>query len=158
MNTEADRSVAGLLLGGTAGPCRALYVVLNRRVGRLFPDWTGLALALACGACVLTPVTAVTDGNRVAAQLAVLVTGLLVAFPSSLIPYAMDMTVLRRIDARAFGVLLALSPAVAAAVGFLMLREQLTVRQLDAIALVVLAGVWSVRQTALPEPPGQCNG
>ncbi|MFJ1835259.1 EamA family transporter [Streptomyces sp. NPDC088175] len=146
----ASLSAAGLVLGGAAALCRAGYVVLSRRVGRLFPDWTGLALALACGACVLTPVSAVTDGVTVAAHPAVLLTGLLVALLSSLIPYALDMTVLRRIDARAFGVLLALSPAVAAAVGFLLLREQLTVRQLAAIALVVLAGAWSVRRAGRP--------
>ncbi|WP_406530076.1 EamA family transporter [Streptomyces sp. I8-5] len=149
----ASLSVAGLVLGGAAALCRAGYVALSQRVGRLFPDWTGLSLALACGACVLTPVSAVTDGVAVATHPAVLLTGLLVALLSSLIPYALDMTVLRRIDARAFGVLLALSPAVAAAVGFLLLREQLTVRQLAAVALVVLAGAWSVLRAGRPAAP-----
>ncbi|MGD6747746.1 EamA family transporter [Streptomyces sp. BH106] len=144
----ASLPAAGLLLGGAAAVCRAGYVVLSRRVGRLFPDWTGLTLALAVGACVLTPVTAVTDGDRVAAHPSVLLTGLLVALLSSLIPYSLDMTVLRRIDARAFGVLLALSPAVAAGIGFVLLREELTGRQLGAAALIVLAGVWSVRRAA----------
>ncbi|MFG3530018.1 DMT family transporter [Streptomyces sp. NPDC047917] len=139
---------AGLLLGGAAALCRAGYVVLSQRVGRLFPDWTGLTLALACGACVMTPITLVTDGGTVAAHPAVLATGLLVALLSSLIPYSLDMTVLRRIDVRAFGVLLALSPAVAAGVGFALLNEQLTVRQLCAMALIVLAGAWSVRRSA----------
>ncbi|MFE9491205.1 MULTISPECIES: DMT family transporter [unclassified Streptomyces] len=107
----ASLSAAGLVLGGAAALCRVGYVAArSRRVGRLFPDRTGLSLALACGACVLTPVSAVTDGVAVATHLAVLLTGLLVALLSSLIPYALDMTVLRRIDARAFGVLLALSP------------------------------------------------
>ncbi|MFD7299211.1 DMT family transporter [Streptomyces sp. NPDC059897] len=144
----ASLPAAGLLLGGAAAVCRAGYVVLSRRVGRLFPDWTGLTLALAVGACVLTPVTAVTDGDRVAAHPSVLFTGLLVALLSSLIPYALDMTVLRRIDAQAFGVLLALSPAVAAGVGFALLDEELTGRQLGAAGLIVAAGVWSVRRAA----------
>lgn len=144
----ASLPVAGFLLGGAAAVCRAGYVVLSRRVGHLFPDWTGLTLALAVGACVLTPVTAVTDGDRVAAHPPVLFTGLLVALLSSLIPYALDMTVLRRIDARAFGVLLALSPAVAAGVGFVLLDEELTGRQLGAAGLIVAAGVWSVRRAA----------
>ncbi|MFZ3598544.1 EamA family transporter [Streptomyces sp. BH104] len=144
----ASLPAAGLALGGAAAVCRAGYVVLSRRVGRLFPDWTGLTLALAVGACVLTPVTAVTDGGRVAAHPPVLFTGLLVALLSSLIPYALDMTVLRRIDARAFGVLLALSPAVAAGVGFVVLDEELTGRQLGAAGLIVAAGVWSVRRAA----------
>lgn len=154
----ASLSAAGLLLGGAAALCRAGYVVLSQRVGRLFPDWTGLTLALACGACVLTPVTAVTDGGTVAAHPAVLGTGLMVALLSSLIPYSLDMTVLRRIDVRAFGVLLALSPAVAAGVGFVLLHEQLTARQLCAMALVVLAGAWSVRRAAQRVGPADRPG
>ncbi|MFF8618565.1 DMT family transporter [Streptomyces sp. NPDC015350] len=157
----ASLPATGLVLGGVAALCRAGYVALSRRVGQLFPDWTGLSLALACGACVLTPVSAATGGVAVAAHPAVLLTGLLVALLSSLIPYPLDMAVLRRIDARAFGVLLAPSPAVAA-VGFLLLHEQLTKRQLTAIVLVVLAGAWSARRTgrrAAPESrPGTPAG
>lgn len=143
-------STSGILLGCTAAVCRAGYVVLSRRVGRLFPDWTGLALALACGACLLTPIAALTGGARVAAHPEALGTGLVVALLSSLIPYALDMTALRRIDPRAFGVLLALSPAVAAGIGFLLLHEESTLRQLCAMALVVLAGAWSTHRTTRP--------
>ncbi|MFI6638607.1 hypothetical protein [Streptomyces sp. NPDC050504] len=53
---------------------------------------------------------------------------------------------------RSFGVLLALSPAVAAGIGFLSLHERLTARQLCAVALVVLAGAWSVRRAAPGSP------
>ncbi|MEV5433920.1 EamA family transporter [Streptomyces sp. NPDC052701] len=132
--------------------------MLSRRVGQLFADWTGLAVALACGACVLAPVAAVTDGNVVAAHPAVLGTGLLVALLSSLIPYSLDMTVLRRIDTRAFGVLLALSPAVGAGVGYVLLHEQLTARQLCAMALVVLAGAWSMRRATRSRAPADGPG
>lgn len=60
----------------------------------------------------------------------------------------LDMTLLRRIGTRAFGVLLALGPAAGAGIGFLVLHEQLTVSQLGAMALVVLAGTWLLRQAA----------
>ncbi|WP_131772188.1 EamA family transporter [Candidatus Protofrankia datiscae] len=143
-------SLLGILLGVLAALCRAGYTVLNQRVGHLFPDWSGLTVALAVGACILAPVTAATDTNTVAAHPSVLVTGLGVALLSSLIPYALDMTVLRRIDTRAFGVLLALSPAVGAGVGFAVLHEHLTVRQICAIALVIAASAWSV---SLDRPP-----
>ncbi|MGW5002606.1 EamA family transporter [Streptomyces hydrogenans] len=152
--------VAGLVFGVLAATCRALYVVLNRRVGLLFDDWSGLAVALAVGACLLTPVTAVTHGAAIARHPHLLLTGLLVALLSSLIPYSLDMTALRRIDVRAFGVLLAMSPAVGAGVGFLLLDERLTVRQGVAIALVIVAAAWSVgtagnraaREPAKPSP------
>ncbi|CAL9285688.1 EamA family transporter [Streptomyces sp. SudanB182_2057] len=141
----ADLPLAGLLTGALAAACRAAYVVLNRRVGLLFDDWSGLAVALAVGACLLTPVAAVTHGATVARHPHLLLIGLLVAVLSSLIPYSLDMTALRRIDVRAFGVLLAMSPAVGACVGFVVLGEHVTVRQCAAIALVVVAGAWSVR-------------
>ncbi|MEH0418370.1 EamA family transporter [Streptomyces sp. B21-083] len=137
--------VAGLLLGGLAAICRASYVLLSRRVGRLFDDWSGLAVALAIGACLLTPVAAATQGAVIARHPHLLLTGLLVALLSSLIPYSLDLTALRRIDVRAFGILLAMSPAVGAGVGYVVLGEHMTARQGAAIALVVVATAWSVQ-------------
>ncbi|QOV41277.1 EamA family transporter [Streptomyces ferrugineus] len=154
----ASLPAVGVLLGITAAVCRAGYVVLNQRVGRLFSDWTGLTLALACGACVLAPVAAFTDGAVVAAHPAVLGTGAAVALLSSLIPYSLDMTLLRRIDTRTFGVLLALSPAVGAGIGFALLHEQLTVRQLAATALIVVAGAWSLRRASPSGVPTRSSG
>ncbi|MFJ8364236.1 EamA family transporter [Streptomyces sp. NPDC093984] len=143
------------MLGVTAAVRRAGYVLLNQRVGRLFTDWTGLTLALACGACVLAPVTVLTDGRDVAAHPGVLGTGAAVALLSSLMPYSLDMTLLRRIDTRTFGVLLALSPAVGAGIGFALLHEQLTARQLAATALIVAAGVWSLRRATASHTPAR---
>ncbi|MFD9906584.1 DMT family transporter [Streptomyces sp. NPDC059063] len=135
----------GLALGAVAAVCRAAYVVLNRRVGRLFTDWSGLTVALAVGSCLLVPVAAVADGAAVARHPEVLGVGLLVALLSSLIPYSLDLLALRRVGVRAFGVLLALGPAVGAAVGYVGLGEQLSGRQCGAVALVVVACAWSVR-------------
>ncbi|MEU7578126.1 EamA family transporter [Streptomyces sp. NPDC041068] len=136
---------AGIAAGAAAALCRAGYVVLNQRVGRLFPGWDGLTAALGIGACLLVPVAAVTEGRSVAAHPAALGTGVLVALLSSLIPYSLDMLALRRIGARGFGVLLALGPAVGAGVGFAVLGERLGPRECVAVTLVVAAGVWSVR-------------
>ncbi|NEY35253.1 EamA family transporter [Streptomyces sp. PRKS01-65] len=153
----AELPAAGLALGAVAACCRGAYVVLSRRVGGLFPDWSGLAVALAVGACVLGPLTAAAHGRALARHPEALGTGLLVGLLSSLIPYALDMTVLRRIDTRAFGILLALSPAVGAAAGFLLLGEELTTRHLLAMALVAAAGAWSVRRPGpgAPHPGGR---
>ncbi|MDT0322283.1 EamA family transporter [Streptomyces millisiae] len=143
----ASLAAAGVVLGVLAGACRAGYVLLNRQVGAVFSDWTGLALALAVGACALAPVAAVVDGGAVVAHPDALGAGLAVAVLSSLVPYTLDMVVLRRVDARTFGVLLSLTPAVGAAVGFTLLDERLSARQLGAIALVVAASAWAVAQS-----------
>ncbi len=148
---------AGLLLAASAALCRAAYVVLSRRVGRQFPDASGLTLALAVGACALTPVAALSGAPELTAHPGLLGVGLLVAVLSSLIPYALDMTVLRRVGVRTFGILLCLSPAVGAAVGALLLDEHLTPRQVLALALVVGATAWSIG-TAGGHARGQSPG
>ncbi len=133
----------GIGLGLLAAGCRAGYVLLNRQVGRLFGDWSGLAVALAAGACLLAPIGAVSGGTRLLDP-GVLAAGVLVAVLSSLLPYSLDLVVLRRISPRLFGILLSLSPAVGTLVGFVVLAEALTTRQMLAILLVVVASVGAV--------------
>ncbi|ATL30404.1 Integral membrane protein [Streptomyces formicae] len=135
----------GVMAGAVAALCRAGYVVLNQRVGRLFSGWDGLTVALGIGACLLVPVAGAVDGRSVVEHPALLGTGFLVALLSSLIPYCLDMLALRRIGARAFGVLLALGPAVGTGVGYAALGERLGLREYAAVALVVAAAAWSVR-------------
>ncbi|ROO84744.1 inner membrane transporter RhtA [Actinocorallia herbida] len=138
-------SATGIILGGIAALCRTAYVALSQRVGRLTLDWAGLTVALAVGALILTPIAAVADGRAVLEQPGVIPLGFLVAILSSVVPYALDMTTLRTTELRVFGALLALSPAVGAAVGLVFLGERLTARQLLAVGLIVLAGAWTMR-------------
>ncbi|GGX92468.1 membrane protein [Streptomyces minutiscleroticus] len=147
-----DLPLAGLGFALAAAGCRTAYVLLSKRVGRLFTDFTGLSVALLVGACVLVPVAAVHGGAAVAASPSVLLPGGAVAVLSSLVPYALDMAVLRRIDSRAFGVLLALTPAVGALVGLVFLHEPLGRREAAAITLVVAATVWSSQAASSRRP------
>lgn len=135
--------VAGIALGLLAGACRAAYVLCNARVGRLFSDWSGLALALATGALLVAP-AGVATGGAALLDVRVLGAGMGVAVLSSLLPYCLDLLVLRRISPRLFGVLLALSPAVGAVVGFAVLDEALTPRQILAVGLVVIGSAGAV--------------
>ncbi|WP_194819728.1 EamA family transporter [Nocardia sp. XZ_19_385] len=70
---------------------------------------------------------------------------LAIAILSSLVPHALEMTVLRQITAATFGVLMSLMPAVAAAAGLLLLGEALQLAQGAGIALVVLAAAGAAR-------------
>ncbi|OON73984.1 EamA family transporter [Streptomyces tsukubensis] len=145
--------LTGMVCAAAAALGRALYILLNRRVGLLYDNWAGLSVALLTGACLLTPVAAFSGAAAtVAARPALLWSGLLVAVCSSLIPYSLDMLALRRIGARSFGVLLSLSPAVGAAVGFAFLGEHLTARQGVALGLVLAGALWSARV------PGRARG
>ncbi len=71
--------------------------------------------------------------------------GLAVAVLSSAIPYSLELEALRRLARGTFGVLMSLEPAVAAAVGFVALGQDLAARELVAIALVVAASAGALR-------------
>ncbi|MFH8615784.1 EamA family transporter [Streptomyces sp. NPDC017979] len=159
----ADLAWVGLLWGAGAAVCRGAYVVLSHRVGREFDDATGLALALAVGAGLLTPVAVAGGAHQVVAHPQVLAVGVLVAVLSSVVPYALDLVVLRRVGVRTFGVLLALSPAVGAVVGALMLGEVLGGREAAAVLLIVVASAAAARAAtarpaAAPAPDGDGSG
>jgi inner membrane transporter RhtA len=66
--------------------------------------------------------------------------GCLLGIACSVIPYSLEMEVLRRMSARVFGVLMSLQPAVAAIIGWLMLGQSLSARSVVAIVIVVVAG------------------
>jgi len=78
----------------------------------------------------------------------VLLIGLAVALLSSVVPYALELTALRALASRVFGVLMSLEPAAAALAGLLVLGQVLTPVQLLAIALVVVASVGAARSPA----------
>jgi inner membrane transporter RhtA len=62
------------------------------------------------------------------------------------------MEALRRLPQAVFGVLMSLEPAVAAAVGFLALSQDLAPREVIAIAFVVIASAGALRSAATPVP------
>jgi len=141
----------GILLALLAGAFWAAYILLGARVGRAFSGGSGLALAMAVAAALLVPV-GVADGGADLLDPGPLALGAAVAMLSSAIPYSLELEALRRLPSRVFGVLMSLSPAVAATAGFIVLGEVLGARELIAIALVVFASAGAAR-TARPGTP-----
>ena len=70
-----------------------------------------------------------------------LITALGVGFLSSALPYSLEMVALKSIPEKTFSLLMSVEPAIGATAGFALLGEHLTVRQLVAIACVILASV-----------------
>jgi len=68
-----------------------------------------------------------------------LVSALVVALASSVLPYSLELEALRRLPESVFGVLMSLDPAIAALVGFVALGQELGPRDVLAIAMVVVA-------------------
>ncbi|HEX4699304.1 MAG TPA: EamA family transporter [Actinomycetes bacterium] len=130
----------GLLLALLAGLFWAGYIVSSARVGRALPGLDGLAGALLVGALLALPFGAAGAGRAVADGWALLA-GVGVALLSSVVPYACELTALRTMPTRVFGVLMSLEPAAAAVAGLLVLDQHLGGRELVALVLVSLASV-----------------
>ena len=126
---------AGIAFALAAGGLWAAYIVLSARTGRVYPGGSGLAIAMVFGALVTLPLG--VGGDLLAPEL--LAAGAAVALASSVIPYSLELEALRRLPARAFGVLMSLEPAVAALAGLVVLDQALGGREWGAIVLVMVA-------------------
>jgi inner membrane transporter RhtA len=69
--------------------------------------------------------------------------------------YGLELSALRRIPTRVFGILMSLEPAAAAVAGLLVLDQALGSREVVALVLVSLAsaGVTLARRDAAPVQP-----
>lgn len=134
-----------LALGAAAG--WAAYIVLSQRVGRLVPGPDGLAVALSVGALTLLPFGIAAGGSRLL-DLRNLGIGLVVAVLSSAVPFSLEFAALRRLSSQVFGILMSLEPAVGAAAGYLFLGQRLSLRDLIAIGLVMVASAGATRTAA----------
>jgi inner membrane transporter RhtA len=148
-----DDPVVGLVAIGVSAACWAGYIVLGRRVATAETGGvTGLSVAMTAGALALAPfyvggaVPVLTD-----AGLALLVVG--VAVLSSVVPYALEQVVLRRVRPATFAILLALLPATAAVVGAVVLRQVPHPAELVGLVLVSGAIALTAKDTATDEAP-----
>jgi inner membrane transporter RhtA len=129
-------------LGAAAG--WAAYILASRETGKSFEGLSGLAIAMAIGA-VLTLPFGISQAGATILKPDVLLLGLAVAVLSSAIPYALELIALRRISAETFSVLIASSPAIATAAGFVILGQTIGWVQAVGIALVIAASIGAVR-------------
>ena len=148
--TTGSLDVVGVVFALVAGVFWALYILAGARVGAAVPGHGGLAVALGVGALALLPLggagalTAVRDPGLLLLAAA---TGVL----ASLIPYTLELSALRRLPARVFGVLLSLEPAIAATAGWLLLGQRLGAWEGAAVGVVVLASVGSTLTARRPQ-------
>jgi inner membrane transporter RhtA len=130
----------GVVLALVAAACWAAYILLSKRVGASFAQLDGLAIAMAVGMLVVVP-AGVIEGGDALLRPSVLAGGLAVALLSSLIPYSLEITALRRLTAYRFGLLMSLEPGVAALAGVIVLGQPLTAVLAIALVMVVVASV-----------------
>ncbi len=132
-------------LGAAAG--WASYILLSQRVGRLVPGPDGLAFALSVAGLALLPLGIAAAGSRLL-DLRYLGLGLVVAILSSAVPFSLEFAALRRLSSQVFGILMSLEPAMGAAAGYLFLGQRLSIGDLIAIGLVMVASAGATRTAA----------
>jgi inner membrane transporter RhtA len=138
------RLVADVALGVAAafaaGALWAIYIPIGAHVARDWPDGRGLSLAMLVAAVLSLSVAAAAGAiPQALGSPSLILAGFVIALFSSAIPYSLEIAALGRIPAATFGVLTSIDPAVAAVVGFLVLRESLGVAEVAAIGMVVVA-------------------
>lgn len=131
-------SPAGVGFALAAGLLWAGYIVLAHQCARRGLGTTGLAAAMAVGSVAIAPWGAVPAATS-AGHGAVLALAAAVGILSSVLPYALDQVLLRRLARGAYAVLLSLLPATATVMGLLLLGQVPRPVEVVGIALVVAA-------------------
>jgi inner membrane transporter RhtA len=142
-------TLRGALFALLAAAAWAAYILLSKQTGARWPGLSGLAIASLVGFVVLAP-PAIIEAGAVLLSPQVLVIGVTVGLLSSVIPYSLELTALRRITPRLFGILMSLEPAAAALAAVIVLREWLTFTQWLALVCVVAASVGATRTSPPP--------
>lgn len=120
------------------------YILLSGRTGRRWEGLSGLAVASIVAALVVTgPALAAGAGKLLDPR--VLAIGAAVGVLSSVIPYSLEITALRTMTPKVFGILMSLEPAVAALAALVLLGERPSVAEVAAMACVVAASVGASR-------------
>jgi inner membrane transporter RhtA len=131
----------GLVLAAGAALFWAGYILLSSRLGEDAEGVAPLSAAMVVAAIVVVPVGAHPALIAVERHPLLLLFFVIVAILTSVLPYALEFTALKRMPTRVFGVLSSLGPAVAALAGFVVLHEALAPTQLVALALVTIASL-----------------
>lgn len=139
-------SPAGVLLALSAAALWAGYIVLGKRVagGAGLDD---LAVGMAVAAVLLSPLALAAGPVLGSPRLLLLAVG--VGVLASVLPYAIDQVVLRRIGRARFALLLAILPATAAVVGLALLHQVPRPLEVLGILAVVAAVLLGSREHAL---------
>jgi inner membrane transporter RhtA len=141
----------GVALALIAGIFWGAYILQSARVGALEPGIRGATLAAVISAALVAPFGIAQGGIELLTPSHLLI-GAAVGVLSTAIPYTFEMEALRRLPQAVFGVLMSLEPAVAAAIGFVALSQDLAPREVVAIGLVVIASAGALRGAATPAP------
>ncbi|MEU5263342.1 EamA family transporter [Amycolatopsis sp. NPDC021455] len=152
-DVRLEGSFWGVVFALGAAAAWAGYILLGKRVAVDGDGIDSLAIGFAAGTVVLSPLAAGTA--EVWSSPRLLLLGIGVGVLSTVVPYALDQVVLRRVGRARFAVLLALLPVTAGVMGFVLLGQVPSLPEaLGTLAVVGGVAVRSREAPARPEPPG----
>jgi inner membrane transporter RhtA len=147
---DRPSSAAGVLYALAAGCAWVGVAYTGRSVGHRTQRVDGLALALPIAALITLPLgirhLGALDTNSLAIGLAIAIGGLI-------IPFALELEGLRRLEPRTVAVIYSIDPAIAATIGFLALNEHLSTPQIVALIAVMTASAGATADAASPDRP-----
>jgi inner membrane transporter RhtA len=133
---EPPGSAGGVILAVVAGCAWVSVAFAGRSVGRRTRRIDGLALAIPVACLVTLPLGVGHAGALDARSLGL---GLLIAVGGMILPFALELEGLRRLEPRLVAVIYSADPAIAALIGVVALSESLTPLQVAGIAAVISA-------------------
>ncbi len=148
---EGDIDSVGVLYALGAAVCWAAYILLTQRVGDEVAGINGLAVSMPVAGVVASIVVGPGVLDRMTPEVLLIGIGLALLLP--VVPFALEMLALRRLNTAAFGTLMALEPAFAMLIGALMLAQMPGSAGVVGICLVVAAGIGAARTGARTVPP-----
>lgn len=152
--TKQDHGSAdtlGLLLAGASAVCWGGYILMTRRVGKVFSGMQGLALSMGVAAVAGLPIGIIPHWQ--ALSLGTIGAMALISLLAPILTFGLEMASLRRMEARQFGILMSLEPVMAVVMGFIVLGQRLSVVQLAGMACVTLASFGTVAARPKEAPP-----
>jgi inner membrane transporter RhtA len=134
-------SAAGVAFAVAAGCAWAGVAYAGRAVGRRTARMDGLALAIPVAALATLPFGLPHLGAVDAHALAV---GAVIAVSGLIVPFALEIEALRRLEPRLVAVVYSLDPAIAAIVGLAALGQSLQPAQAAGMIAVIAASIGAV--------------
>ena len=129
-------SAAGVAFAVAAGCAWVSVAFAGRSVGRRTRRVDGLALAIPIACLVTLPLGIGHVGALDARSLAL---GLVIAVGGMILPFALELEGLRRLEPRLVAVIYSADPAIAAVIGLVALSESMTLPQVVGMAAVIAA-------------------
>lgn len=134
----------------------ACYVTLTQLIGDRFTGVSALSITVPIAAIAAAAIGIPQSVGHLTWGMLPAALGLALLLP--VLPYALEMLALRRMNATAFGTLMAVEPAIGVLLGILLLHQSPSLLQAGGLALVVTAGIAAQRngrrhdETTLPHP------